>query len=139
MGLLRRRHGPVVLADPDRRLALQQEPCADNANELWQFQSSSAGVYHVANKAASTEVWDVTGGTGATTNGTAIQIWSSTGSSNQQWKATTLTGGNFQFAAQNSGTECLDVTNTSTTAGAALQQWACSATDTAQSFSLIAG
>jgi glucosylceramidase len=119
---------------------LEQEGCTGAANQLWQFQSSGTGVYHVANESAATEVWDVTGGTGATGNGTAVQIWSltgSTGSTNQQWKATAVSGGAFEFAAQNSGTECLDVTNTSTSAGAALQQWACSATDPAQAFQLI--
>ncbi|HEV2637971.1 MAG TPA: RICIN domain-containing protein [Actinocrinis sp.] len=119
--------------------ALQQEPCADTANFLWQFQSNGNGTYHVANQAASAEVWDVTGGTGATGNGTAVQIWASTGSSNQQWAAKSVANGNFEFAAQNSGTECLDVTNTSTTAGTALQQWACSTTDPAQTFQLVQG
>ena len=119
--------------------ALVQEPCADVATELWQFQSNGSGAYHVANKNAPTEVWDVTGGTGATANGTAIQIWSSTGSTNQQWKPISVAGGNYEFAAQNSGTECLDVTNVSTTAGTQMQQWACSATDAAQTFQLIQG
>jgi glucosylceramidase len=117
--------------------ALEQEPCTGAANQLWQFQTSGSG-YEVANKNAPTEVWDVTGGTGATANGTAIQIWAGGGATNQQWKPTLLSDGDYEFAAQNSAAECLDVTNTSTTAGAALQQWACSATDPAQSFALIA-
>ncbi|WP_051451877.1 RICIN domain-containing protein [Actinospica robiniae] len=116
---------------------LVQEPCTGAASQLWQFVSNGSGAYHVANQASSTEVWDVTGGTGATANGTVIQIWSSTGSSNQTWAAQAVSGGDYEFAAQNSGSECLDVTNTSTTAGAQMQQWACSSTDSAQTFALV--
>jgi glucosylceramidase len=117
---------------------LVQEPCTGSASQLWQFQANSNGTYHVANQAASSEVWDVTGGTGATSNGTAIQIWSSTGGSNQQWAAQQLSNGDLEFIAQNSGTECLDVTGDSTSAGAQMQQWACSTNnDPAQSFKLL--
>jgi glucosylceramidase len=66
-----------------------------------------------------------------------IQIWSSTGATNQTWAAKAVSGGNYEFAAQNSGSECLDVTNTSTSAGAQMQQWACSSTDAAQTFALV--
>ena len=117
--------------------ALDQEPCTGAADQLWQFTASGSG-YKAANQAATSEVWDVTGGTGATSNGTAIQIWSSTGATNQQWAATAESNGDYEFAAQNSGTECLDVTNESTSAGGGLQQWACSSTDPAQNFQLIA-
>ena len=118
--------------------ALVQEPCTGSANQLWQFQANGNGTYHVANQAASSEVWDVTGGTGATANGTPIQIWSSTGGSNQQWAAQQLSNGDLEFIAQNSGTECLDVTNVSKSAGATLQQWTCSTNnDPAQSFQLL--
>jgi glucosylceramidase len=117
---------------------LVQEPCTGSASQLWQFQSNGNGTYHVANQAASSEVWDVTGGTGATSNGTGIQIWSSTGGSNQQWAAQQLSNGDLAFTAQNSGTECLDVTGESTSAGALMQQWACSTNnDPAQSFTLL--
>jgi glucosylceramidase len=117
---------------------LVQEPCTGSAGQLWQFQSNGSGSYHVANQAATSEVWDVTGGAGATANGTAIQIWSSTGGSNQQWAAQQLSNGDLSFVAQNSGNECLDVTGESTSAGATLQQWACSTNnDPAQSFQVI--
>ena len=116
---------------------LEQETCSGVANQLWQFQSDGNGTYHVANQASSGEVWDVTGGTGATANGTAIQIWSYGGGTNQQWAPISVANGDYEFAAQNSGTECLDVTNVSTSPGAVLQQWACSATDAAQSFQLV--
>jgi hypothetical protein len=44
----------------------------------------------------------------------------------------------YEFAAENSGTECLDVTNLfSTAAGGGLQQWTCSSPDPAQSFRLL--
>jgi glucosylceramidase len=120
--------------------ALEQEPCTGAADQLWQFQNGTGGSYQVGNQNISSadEVWDVTGGTGATSNGTAIQIWSATAGSNQQWKPVALSDGDYEFTAQNSGSECLDVTNVSTSAGGPLQQWACSSTDPAQSFQLIA-
>jgi glucosylceramidase len=48
---------------------LVQQPCTGSAAQLWQFQSNGSGAYKVANQAATSEVWDVTGGTGATANG----------------------------------------------------------------------
>ena len=118
---------------------LDQEPCTGAADQLWQFQNGTGGAYQVGNRNISgpNEVWDVSGGTGATSNGTAIQIWSATAASNQQWKPVALSDGDYEFTAQNSGSECLDVTNVSTSAGGQLQQWACSSTDPAQSFQLI--
>jgi len=117
--------------------AVQQNTCTGAANQLWQFQTGANGYYQVANKNAPTEVWDVTGGTGATGNGIAIQTWSATGGTNQQWKPVSLGNGDYQLSVENSGTECLDVTNVSTSPGARLQQWTCSANDdSAQSFQL---
>jgi glucosylceramidase len=115
---------------------LDQEPCTGATDQLWQFQPEGGG-YQVANESAPGEVWDVTGGTGATSNGTAIQIWSATGGTNQQWQALPVANGDYEFAAQNSGTECLDVTGESTASGTQLQQWACSGTDAAQTFQLV--
>jgi glucosylceramidase len=118
--------------------ALDQNTCTGAANQLWQFQTGTAGGYYqVANKNAPGEVWDVTGGTGATANGTAIQTWSPTGASNQQWQPVSLGNGDYHLTVENSGTECLDVTNTSTTTGTLMQQWACSTPDPAQSFQLV--
>jgi glucosylceramidase len=118
--------------------ALDQNTCTGAANQLWQFQTGTAsGYYQVANKNAPGEVWDVTGGTGATANGTAIQTWSPTGASNQQWQPVSLGNGDYHLTVENSGTECLDVTNTSTTTGTLMQQWACSTPDPAQSFQLV--
>jgi len=117
---------------------LDQEPCTDAADQLWQFQTGSNGYFPVVNQNAPSEVWDVTGGEGATSNGTAIQIWSATGGTNQQWKPTLQSDGDYQFSAENSGTECLDVTGVSTSAGTGMQQWTCSTNnDPAQSFQLL--
>ncbi|HEY3872147.1 MAG TPA: RICIN domain-containing protein [Actinocrinis sp.] len=118
--------------------AVQQNTCTGAPNQLWQFQSDGNGYYHVANQNAPSEVWDVTGGTGATGNGTQIQTWSSTGGTNQQWEPVTLSDGDLHLATENSSAgECLDVTNVSTSPGTRLQQWACSNPDPAQSFTLV--
>jgi len=119
--------------------AVQQWACsAGSANQEWQFQPTSGGYYQVVTRNAPSEAWDVTGGPSATGNGTPIQLWSATGGTNQQWLPTLQSDGSYTFTARNSGNECLDVTNRSTANGTQLQQWACTAGDTAQTFRLVA-
>jgi glucosylceramidase len=118
--------------------AVQQWACGSgNTNQEWQFQPTSGGYYQVATRNNTSAVWDVTGGTSATGNGTLIQLWSAAGSTNQQWLPTLQSNGTYTFTARNSGNECLDVTNRSTSNGTQLQQWACTAGDTAQTFKLV--
>jgi glucosylceramidase len=118
--------------------AVQQWACGTgNANQDWQFQPTSNGYYQVVTKNNPSEAWDVTGGTSATGNGVPIQLWSATGGTNQQWLPTLQSNGSYTFTARNSGNECLDVTNRSTSNGTQLQQWACTAGDTAQTFQLV--
>ncbi len=118
--------------------AVQQWACATgNTNQEWQFQPTSDGYYQVVTGNNPSEVWDVTGGPSATGNGTPIQLWSTTGGTNQQWLPTLQSNGSYTFTARNSGNECLDVTNRSTSNGTQLQQWACTAGDTAQTFQLV--
>jgi glucosylceramidase len=118
--------------------AVQQWACySGSANQEWQFQPTSGGYYQVVTRNAPTEAWDVTGGPSATGNGTPIQLWSAAGGTNQQWLPTLQSDGSYTFTARNSGNECLDVTNRSTANGTQLQQWACTAGDTAQTFRLV--
>jgi glucosylceramidase len=118
--------------------AVQQWACsAGSTNQEWQFQPTSGGYYQVVTRNAPSEAWDVTGGPSATGNGTLIQLWSATSGTNQQWLPTLQSDGSYTFTARNSGNECLDVTNRSTTNGTQLQQWACTAGDTAQTFRLV--
>jgi glucosylceramidase len=118
--------------------AVQQWACsAGSTNQEWQFQPTSGGYYQVVTRNGPSEAWDVTGGPSATGNGTPIQLWSATGGTNQQWLPTLQSDGSYTFTARNSGNECLDVTNRSTANGTQLQQWACTAGDTAQTFRLV--
>jgi glucosylceramidase len=118
--------------------AVQQWSCGSgDTNQEWQFQPTSNGYYQVVTRNAPGVVWDVTGGPSATGNGAPIQLWSATGGTNQQWLPTLQSGGSYTFTARNSGNECLDVTNRSTANGTQLQQWACTAGDTAQTFQLV--
>jgi glucosylceramidase len=118
--------------------AVQQWACGTgNTNQEWQFQPTTNGYYQVVTKNNPSEAWDVTGGTSATGNGVPIQLWSATGGTNQQWLPTLQSNGSYTFTARNSGNECLDVTNRSTSNGTQLQQWACTAGDTAQTFQLV--
>lgn len=118
--------------------AVQQWACGNGQqNQEWQFQPTGNGYAQVVNRNAPALVWDVTGGPGATSNGVPIQLWTAGGGTNQQWTAASLGNGAYSFTARNSGTECLDVTNRSTSNGTQLQQWACTGGDTAQSFRLV--
>ena len=119
--------------------AVQQWTCGSgNANQQWQFQPTDSGYYKVVARNAATEAWDVTGGAGTTGDGAQIQLWTYSGGTNQQWKPTRNADGSYTFTARNSGTECLDVTGRSTADGTRLQQWTCTAGDTAQGFTLTA-
>jgi hypothetical protein len=60
-----------------------------------------------------------------TANGTAVQVWSCTGKSNQQWTYNGTTLGVY-------GSKCLDVTGGSTSSGTKLQIWDCAAKDANQ-------
>lgn len=118
--------------------AVQQWSCTSgNNNQEWQFQPTDSGYYKVVTRNATSEAWDVTGGSGATADGTPIQLWSYGGGTNQQWKPTLQSNGSYTFTARNSGSECLDVTGRSTANGTQLQQWTCTSGDTAQSFQLV--
>ncbi|MFC1418386.1 RICIN domain-containing protein [Streptacidiphilus cavernicola] len=118
--------------------AVQQWTCGSgNHNQQWQFQPTDSGYYKVVTRNATTEAWNVTGGTGATGDGVPIQLWTYGGGSNEQWKPVQHADGSYSFTPRSNPAECLDVTNVSTADGARLQQWTCSG-GPAQSFSLAA-
>ena len=108
-------------------------------NQLWQFESNGNGNYHVANQQ---------------------QLQRGVGRDRRYFRhrerhahpdleldrrhqpavaaPQQLSNGDLKFIAHNSGNECLDVTNVSTSAGAQMQQWTCSTNnDPAQSFQLV--
>jgi beta-glucosidase len=120
--------------------AVEQEPCASPATaaQEWEFTSVGTGIYEVlnVNGAAGGEAWNVTGGVGATGNGVGIQIWNyGAGATNEQFKATAVTGGYYNFVAQNSAL-CVDTPGASVTAGVQLDQYTCNGTG-AQEFKLV--
>jgi hypothetical protein len=119
--------------------AVEQLTCASpaTASQEWQFVSVGSGIYEVlnVNGASAGESWNVTGGTGATSSGTPIQIWAYGGASNEQWEAVSLGGGYYKFIAQNSGL-CLDTPGDATTVGLQLEQYTCNGTE-AQAFRLV--
>ena len=115
---------------------VQQWTCAaGNTNQQWQFQATDSGFYKVVTRNAPALGWDVTGGPGATGNGTPIQLWTFGGGSNQQWKPVQHPDGSYSFTPRNNTNECLDVTDVSTADGAHMQQWSCTG-GPAQSFTL---
>jgi glucosylceramidase len=116
---------------------LQQWACSSPAagNQEWQFRATSGGYYQVVNRYATSLVWDVNGGAGATGDGTQVYLWAYAGGKNQQWQPVSLGNGYYKFVARNSG-KCLDVRDVSSADGAWLQQWTCTG-GTAQAFRLI--
>ncbi|HEY0533301.1 MAG TPA: RICIN domain-containing protein [Actinoplanes sp.] len=118
--------------------ALQQSTCTTgNTGQQWQFQPTDSGFAKVVARNATTQAWNVTGGTGATGNGVKVQLWAYGGGTNEQWQAVAHSDGTYSFSPRNNTGNCLDVTDVSTADGAALQQWACSS-GPAQSFRLTA-
>ena len=67
---------------------VQQWSCASgNTNQQWQFQATDNSFYKVVTRNAPALGWDVTGGPGATGNGTKIQLWTNGGGTTNQGKA----------------------------------------------------
>ncbi|MFC5032886.1 glucan endo-1,6-beta-glucosidase [Streptomyces sp. So13.3] len=117
--------------------AVQQWACQPgNANQQWQFQTTDSGYYKVIGRKSATAAWDVSGGPGAG-NGSKIQLWAYGAGNNQQWKAVAGSNGTYTFTPRSNNSECLDVTDVSTSDGARLQQWTCTG-GPAQNFTLTA-
>jgi hypothetical protein len=119
--------------------AVQQWACGSpvQLNQEWQFVNVGSGYYEVlnVNAASEGESWNVTGGTGATASGDKIQLWQYGGATNEQWDASAIGDGYYNFVARNSGL-CLDVPGASTANGVQLQQYTCNGT-AAQAFRLV--
>jgi hypothetical protein len=106
---------------------VQQWTCGNGqSNQEWELAPAGGGFNAVLNRNAlpNNQVLDVTGGPGATGDGTKIQTWAYVGGTNQQWQPVPLGDGYYELQARNSG-KCLDVTDGSTADGARLQQWSC--------------
>ena len=117
---------------------VQQWSCGTgNYNQEWQFRTASSGYYSVLSRVAASgnEVWDVTGGPGATSPGTKVQTWSYGGGTNQQWQPVSLGGGWYKFVVLNSGL-CLDVPSSSTANGVQLDVNTCNGS-AAQAFKFV--
>jgi hypothetical protein len=115
---------------------VQQYTCNNTFAQHWQFQEAGGGYRRVNNRNAVPQVWDISGGPGATGNGAKLLLWSYVNGSNQQWLPESLGGGFYRFRARHSN-RCLDVPGMATTQSLQLQQWDCNGSN-AQSFSLIA-
>jgi hypothetical protein len=115
---------------------VQQVGCNGNNAQRWQFTALGNGYYRVATANSATQVWDISGGPGATGDGAKLLLWSYLGGANQEWMPVAEGGGNYRFVARHSG-KCLDVPGASTAEGVQLQQWTCNGTG-AQSFQVLA-
>ncbi|WP_158945764.1 RICIN domain-containing protein [Granulicella sp. S190] len=119
--------------------AVQQYTCGSGqTNQEWQFVPTDSGYFRLVSKggASNEEVWDITGGAGATGNGVPIQTYLWSQGTNQQWMPVSLGNGNWKFVARNSGS-CLDVPSASKANNVVLDQYACNGTN-AQAFTLHA-
>jgi carbohydrate binding protein with CBM6 domain/glycosyl hydrolase family 64 (putative beta-1,3-glucanase)/ricin-type beta-trefoil lectin protein len=119
--------------------AVEQLACTGATSQLWQFVPVASGFYEVLNENAQSagEAWNINGGVGATGNGALLQTWAygGTGNTNELFSATQVTGGYYNFKADNSGL-CVDTPGASTASGVQLQQYTCNGTG-AQEFSLV--
>jgi glucosylceramidase len=108
-----------------------------SVNQGWQFRATDSGYYNVLSRVASAqnEVWDITGGAGATADGTKIQTWAYGGGTNQQWQPVSLGNGFYKMVSRSSG-KCLDVPGASTANGVQLQIYTCNGS-AAQAFKLV--
>ncbi|MEV8435887.1 RICIN domain-containing protein [Actinosynnema sp. NPDC051121] len=125
-------HSQQCLTNPNRSTSdgtqQQQLTCGSGDEQRWNF-SPVAGVadtYTVANQ-QSGKCLDVNGV--STADGAAIIQWACNGGTNQQFtlRKVTYTGSDakdYQLVARHSG-KCVDVSNVSTTPGAAVHQWTC--------------
>ena len=119
--------------------AVQQYTCGSGqSNQEWQFVPTDSGYFRLVSKggASNEEVWDITGGPGATGNGVPIQTYLWSQETNQQWQPVSLGNSQWKFVARNSG-RCLDVPGASRANNVVLDQYDCNGTN-AQAFYLNA-
>lgn len=113
---------------------VQQWACGNQQiNQEWQFHPTDSGFFTVVSRNAPGEAWDVTNV--GTVNGSKIQLWATSGGSNQQWQPQSVGNGNFRFVGRGSG-RCLDVPGASTANGVQLQIFDCNGTG-AQTWRLV--
>ncbi|BCM92450.1 hypothetical protein IAD21_04330 [Abditibacteriota bacterium] len=88
----------------------------DLPQQRWYFIPTDNGWYQIAPKFSTDACIDISGGPGATSNGTLVQNWAYLGGTNQQWQLTQIsTSTTSAFTPQTLSSK----TTTSTTKGAA--------------------
>lgn len=121
--------GTPNLGTPDKLSTTLTAPSGDPGGTV---SFPAAGTRYRLTNQASGKVLDAQNC--ATTNGTAIQQWTSLGNACQQWTFTKTTSGYYRITNANSGT-VLDSVNCGTTNGTALNLWT-SLGNTCQEWSL---
>jgi hypothetical protein len=115
---------------------IDQWACGNGATwQQWQFLPTDSGYYEVVNRNAPNHVLEVKGGPTSTAAGDIVDLWAWHSGLAQQWMPIATLAGHFTFVPRHV-TECLDVTASSTSNGAQVQQWDCNDTG-AQLFQLI--
>ncbi|NYF91540.1 RICIN domain-containing protein [Tunturiibacter empetritectus] len=87
---------------------LQQYTCSSsaNTNQQWQFTPTSGGYYEIASYNSSTLAWNVYDS--GTAPGTNMQLWTYSGTNNEQFMPVLLSNGYYELIDKNSGL-CLNV------------------------------
>ena len=120
---------PLDLSGATANVGWQNSWSLDLAAGTWSGSSDPAsGSTHYLTNANSSMVMDVNGG--STANGGAIIQWPNHGGANQQWTLRQVSGvagvgGNVYTVVNANSGLCLEVPNSSTTAGQQLDQWTC--------------
>ncbi|KIF74914.1 1,4-beta-xylanase [Streptomyces sp. 150FB] len=110
---------------------ITQYACNGTGAQQYQIRATDGGFSRIGIRANPQQVVDVRDVSLA--DNAALQLWSYTGGTNQQWKAVAETSGRYHFTARHSG-KCLSAP-ANTTDGAQLVQSACNGS-AAQSFQL---
>lgn len=107
----------------------------DGLDQQWSVDSAGNGYVNLVNVNSGMALDDTNG---STSNGTAMQQWSitGTGNSNQQWQLTPLGNGYYTITNQTSGL-VLDLTNGNTSDGTLIQQWAAYTGDANQQWEFV--
>lgn len=116
---------------------IQQYACNQGSNQRFKVTGLGNGQYQIV-PSATTRAVEIAGA--STADGAKTDIWDNTSANNQKWTleqvsyAPNVVNGTYRFISVNSN-KCIDLPNSSTSPGQALQQWTCNSTN-AQNFTV---
>jgi hypothetical protein len=114
--------GLCLTAVPTEGGQLQQVTCSSSTLLEWKLSTEGSG-YYITSEGEFPWVVDVSGG--STSSGGVIDNWVPNGGTNQEWTFTSEGGGYYLLKPVSKSTLCLDVTGSSKSVGALIEQVTC--------------